>query len=44
MKGEAAADEIAALTKPTKCEKVELHQLSIGELELARVVEVKKAG
>ncbi|MEN9735983.1 MAG: hypothetical protein RL129_693 [Actinomycetota bacterium] len=44
MKGEAAADEITALTKPKKCEKVELHQLSIGELELARVVEVKKAG
>ncbi len=47
MKGAAAQEEIEAFKAgkpPRNMAKVELHEIQMGELELARVVEVQKAG
>ena len=50
MKGASAEEEIGALkaSKPSKdfnkLAKIELHNLTLGELELSRIVELRKAG
>jgi hypothetical protein len=49
MKGESATAELeAARTKAPKVfkkvAKAELHEIQLGELPLARVIELKKAG
>ena len=44
MKGAAAAQEIKESAKPKDCTKIELHEIQTGELEPARLVEVRRAG
>jgi len=44
MKGAAAEDEIKELQAPKGMASVQLHTITLGELEPSRVVEVRKAG
>jgi hypothetical protein len=49
MKGESAAEELEAakLEAPKifkRVAKAEIHEIQLGELPLARVIELKKAG
>jgi len=47
MKGASASQEIEALKSkkaPANLQKIELHEVTLGELELSRIVELRKAG
>jgi 16S rRNA (guanine527-N7)-methyltransferase len=44
MKGAAAEDEIKELKAPKGMASVQLHTITLGELEPSRIVEVRKAG
>ena len=44
MKGVAAEDEIKELQAPKGMASVQLHTITLGELEPSRIVEVRKAG
>jgi 16S rRNA (guanine527-N7)-methyltransferase len=44
MKGAAAMDEIKEAKRPKDCTKIELHEIETGDLEPARLVEVRRAG